>query len=61
MNYKGDKMENKKEIVTITFRLEKDLRETFKKICKANDDDVSKVLRRFVKQYINENRQGALQ
>ena len=49
-------MENKKEIVTITFRLEKSLRETFKKMCKENDDDASKVLRRFIKEYVNRNK-----
>jgi vacuolar-type H+-ATPase subunit C/Vma6 len=49
-------MENKKEIVTITFRLEKNLRETFKKMCKENDDDASKVLRRFIKEYVNRNK-----
>jgi len=54
-------MEKTDKKVTITFQIEKSLRETFKKVCKANDDDASKVLRRFIKDYINQNKQGTLQ
>jgi len=54
-------MEKTDKKATITFQIEKSLRETFKKACKVNDDDVSKVLRRFIKGYINKNQQGTLQ
>ena len=50
-----------KKMSTFTFLIEKELKETFKKVCKANDDEASKILRRFIRDYINKNRQGTLQ
>jgi metal-responsive CopG/Arc/MetJ family transcriptional regulator len=49
------------EKVFLTIQIDKQLRETFKKVVKANDEDVSKVIRRLIRKYINENRQGTLQ
>jgi len=51
----------KSEKVLLTIQIDKQLRETFKKVVKANDDDVSKVLRRLIRKYINDNKQGVLQ
>lgn len=45
---------------TLTIRIDKSLKETFKKVARANEDDVSKVLRRYIKQYIKENAQKGI-
>ena len=49
-------MEEKK-IVNYTFRVEKDLKDRFVAVCKANDTDSSKELRKFIKQYLAKNSQ----
>lgn len=46
--------ENKKS--TFTFIIDKDLKEAFKQKCKEKDDEASKVIRRFIKDYIEENK-----
>jgi len=53
-------MEEKK-IVNYTFRVEKDLKDRFIAVCKANDTDSSKELRKFIKQYLAKNSQLSLQ
>ena len=50
----------KKKTVQMVIRMDEGLRDAFKNICKNNDDDVSKVIRRFMRQYIQENKQGGL-
>ncbi|HIP26894.1 MAG TPA: ribbon-helix-helix protein, CopG family [Flavobacteriaceae bacterium] len=45
---------------TLTIRIEHNLKDTFKKVAKANDDDISKVLRRYIRQYIKENSQKGI-
>lgn len=52
-------MKEKKEVL-LTLRVDKALRDTFKSVVKANDDDVAKVLRRFMRQYIKENSQKGI-
>jgi len=51
---------DKKEKVYLTIQLDKQLRETFKKVVMINDQDVSKVIRKLMREYINQNRQGTL-
>lgn len=52
-----DKKTNTTQIVV---RVESGLKEAFKNVCKNNDDDASKVIRRFMREYIKNNRQGGL-
>ena len=42
-----------------TFSIEKDMWNLFKKLCRLNDTDASKELRRFIRQYIEENKDKA--
>ena len=43
-------MDNNK--VNLTIQIEKELRDSFKKVCKSPDTDVSKEIRSFIRQYI---------
>ena len=43
-------MDNNK--VNLTIQIEKELRDSFKKVCKSQDTDVSKEIRSFIRQYI---------
>jgi len=49
-------MKKKSEKALLTIAVEKQLREEFKKVCKENDLDASKVLRHFMRQYIERNK-----
>lgn len=51
-------MENNK--VNLTIQIEKELRDSFKKVCKSQDTDVSKEIRSFIRQYIKKNGQQDL-
>jgi len=42
-----------------TFSIDKNTWNLFKKLCKINDTDASKELRRFIRQYIEENKDKA--
>ena len=59
-NYKrktqGDKMTESEKKVMATFRIEKNKWETFKKIAKARESDANKELRKFVNEFIEQNR-----
>ena len=48
-------MDNNK--VNLTIQIEKELRDSFKKVCKSQDTDVSKEIRSFIRQYIKKHRQ----
>ena len=50
-------MDNK---VNLTIQIEKELRDSFKKVCKAKDTDVSKEIRSFMRQYIQKHGQQDL-
>lgn len=54
------KKRKKTDTVIITFQADKHLRKTFDNVCKNNDETMSQVLRRCMKQYINSNQQGGL-
>jgi len=41
---------------TFTFLIDKDLKETFKRKCKSRDEDASKILRRFIRKYIEDQK-----
>ena len=45
------------EIVNLNIRLDKQLRTDFQIICKKQDTNASEVLREFIQQYVNENKQ----
>ena len=45
------------EIVNLNIRLDKQLRTEFQIICKKQDTTASAVLREFIEQYVNENKQ----
>jgi len=49
-----------KKIINYAFRIDKDLKDRFLAVCKANDTDSSKELRKFIKQYLVKNSQLAL-
>jgi len=51
---------NNKKVVNYTFRVDEDLKNRFIAVCKANDTDSSKELRKFIKQYLAKNSQLAL-
>ena len=53
-----EKKKNNK--VNFTMRVEKELKDTFVNVCKNNDDDASKVIRRMMRKYIKNNQQGGL-
>jgi antitoxin component of RelBE/YafQ-DinJ toxin-antitoxin module len=44
----------------LLIRMDEGLKTTFQNVCKNNDDDASKVIRRFMREYIRENKQGGL-
>lgn len=50
-------MDNK---VNLTIQIEKELRDSFKKVCKSQDTDVSKEIRSFIRQYIKKHGQQDL-
>ena len=52
---------NEKKIVNYTFRVDKDLKDRFVEVCKANDTDSSKELRKFIKQYLSKHAQLTMQ
>ena len=53
-------MKNKETKVNFTMRVEKSLKDIFVKICKTNDDDASKVIRRMMREYVKENQQRGI-
>jgi predicted transcriptional regulator len=44
------------EIVNLNIRLDKQLRTDFQIICKKQDTTASAVLRKYIEQYVNENK-----
>ena len=46
-----------KEISNLTIRIETDLKKRFGVATKANDSDISKELRKYIKKYLSENEQ----
>ncbi len=45
-----------KEISNLTIRIETDLKKKFGVATKANDSDISKELRKFIKDYLRKNK-----
>jgi len=52
-------MEEKK-IINYTIRVEKDLKDRFLQVCKSNDSDSSKEIRKFMKEYLRKNAQTSI-
>lgn len=50
-------MEEKKDISNLTIRIETDLKKRFGAVTKANDSDISKELRKFIKEYLSRHSQ----
>lgn len=50
----------KDDTILVNIRMERSLRDTFKNVCKNNDDDMAKVVRRLIREYIKNNQQGGL-
>jgi len=50
-----------KEISNLTIRIETDLKKRFGTVTKANDSDISKELRKFIKKYLSENAQTKME
>jgi len=48
-------MENKNEFGVISLRLNKNDWKIFKKLCRLNNSDASKEMRKFIKSYIKEH------
>ncbi len=45
------------KISNFTIRIDEDLKKRFVQVCKANDSDASKEVRKFIKKYLAENSQ----
>lgn len=58
-------MENKKtrheQRINFTIRIEKDLKQRFISVCKANETDASKEMRKFIKDYLSKNSQAKME
>ena len=53
--------DKKSDKVMLTLQVDKHLRDTFKKVCEANDSTVSREIRFFMRKYINDsNNNGSL-
>jgi len=50
---KGDKMKKAR----LNVHIEKDLKDRFLKVAKANDSDASKLIRAFIREYLRKNSQ----
>jgi len=53
-------MKNKK-ISNFTIRVEEDLKKRFQAVCKANDSDSSKEVRKFIKEYLSKHSQQKME
>jgi len=59
-NKKGFKMNKKKDTTNINIRIDRSLKDRFIAVCKENESDSNKEIRKFIKEYLKKHSQTTM-